>query len=156
MEPPQPTTGDWIGLYLESEVGRNYVTYQWISLDSNKVTFTAPYSCGSYVMRYHHNKTYTLQGSSSEFSVGPVFSLTPALVTPTEIKLSVNQQIGEQCPNLWVAIYPHGEINPKSYLTYAWAKAGEEVTFQIRRLAHGTLKPSPTAPMTIQHHVTSP
>ena len=138
-----PTTGDWVGIYLENDGDRNYKVWDWINLQSNSVTFTAPSECGVYNVRYFNNKSYICQGTSQSFTVGPVFSLNPISITSTEIKVHVNQKFGENCPNLWVAIYRHGEVNPKSYVTYEWAKHGQELTFPISKVGPWTLKAFP-------------
>jgi len=107
------------------------------------VTFIAPNLCGSYVFKYFHNRSYTKQGQSDSFTVGPVFSLVSTLSTTSEVKIKVDQISGEECPNLWVAIYSHGETNPKSFLTYEWAKSGEEKTFQIPKAGSWNFKAFP-------------
>jgi len=136
----EPTSGDWIGLFLEGDTERCYKMWDWVKLESSTVTFTAPFECGVYNLRYFHNKSYVCHGTSKSFTIGPVFTLTPTSVSGTEIKLRVDQTFGDNCPNLWVAHYPHGEVNPKSYITYKWAKHGEELTFPVTKTGQWNFK----------------
>jgi hypothetical protein len=137
---PAPTSGDWIGMYLDHESERNYITYQWVDPAATEVTFVAPSSCGHYNFRYFHNKTYNSHGCSPVIAVGPQFSLSTTKVSPNEIGVKIDQKSGEVCPNLWVALYPHGETNPKSYLSFKWAKAGDDLSFEIPKAGSWNFK----------------
>jgi len=128
-----PTSGDWIGIYRVNSGEKEYLSWDWVDLKTNVVSFTVPSECGEYHFRYYHKSSYVCHGTGKTFTVGPVFTLTPTTVAQTEIKIRVDQVFGPICPNLWVALYPHGEIIPKKYITYHWTATGQELTFPISK-----------------------
>jgi len=136
----EATDNDWIGLYKAGADNNAYLAYQWVNRETRTSSFTMPTACGAYNFRYFHNKTYTSYGHSKEVIVGPQFSVVPVSVSPTEIKIRVEQKTGATCPNLWVGFYADGQNAPQSYLYFEWVTAGEEVTFKVPKAGSWNFK----------------
>lgn len=76
----EATSRDWIALYLEGKSGREYVTYEWVSMRKGMfralsvtakgtISFSAPHVCGKYYVTYFNNGRYENYGVSNSVSV---------------------------------------------------------------------------------------
>jgi hypothetical protein len=128
-----PSVSDWIGLYFDTAESKEYLTYEWVTAKKGKITMKAPMIPGIYSFRYFVNKTYVSWGKSNPVKVGPTFQLTPTVVSPTEVKIKVDQLSGHPCPNAWLAMYEPEKDN-KSYYTYFYLGVSSELRFKIPKV----------------------
>jgi len=133
------TNLDWIAMYADDKTLREYYTYQYVDPSKNNITFYAPYSCANFFyFVYYSDKTYNLRAESNVVLIGPQYSL--AVVSCVEsskpnekfqVTLTIKQESGKECSNLWIGCYLDNEKNLKSFVSYQYCTAGKEVVFGI-------------------------
>jgi len=126
-----PTTNDWIGLYREGSLDKEYLSFQWLDpAKSGSFTVSAPATPGTYVFKYFVNKSYVCWAVSNPIKVGASFNLTPTILSSSEVSIRVEQLFGKPSSSSWVALYEAGKDN-RSYVEYYYLEGKQQVSFKI-------------------------
>jgi len=120
-----PTTTDWIGLYLPGAHDSAFLTYRYTAgTASGSVPFTIPTSVapGTYELRLFSNNSVTRLAVSNSFSViagctGPSLSASPQSVVPGNSVTITWSSICAPTTRDWIALAAVG-ASPSSY--FAW------------------------------------
>jgi len=159
---PNPTTTDWIGLYVPGTANTAYLAWIYVSCSQTPGSAMASGSCafsipgglapGTYQLRLLSNNVFTLLATSSNFTVtapGATLSVTPASAPAGGNVTATWSGIPNPTPTDWIGLYVPGAANT-AYLAWIYVSCSKTPASAMASGSCAFVIPGGLAPATYQ------